>query len=119
MARAARWAEPADVLDRESLRRLMAGEIPAIHLAGFASAEECERFRRAVHSGAVPGRAAATSPMTVFGGNLSNFRGAGRDEYFAGVEQSYRDVEHLYASSFDPLERIVARLDQAWARLKQ
>ncbi len=108
------WREPAHALDGDALRLLVTGEAPAIHLDGFAAREECERLCRAVHDGAAPGREAATSPMRIFGGNLSNFRGASRAEYFADVERSYRAVGALYAASFDPLERMLETLRRAW-----
>lgn len=114
MGEQSRWAGPSRVLDRRSLVALMDGEIPAIHLEGFASAQECARLRAAIRAGAASGRDAATSPMTIFGGNLSNFRGAGRDDYFADVERSYREVAALHAAAFDPLERIVGLLGDAW-----
>jgi len=114
MGQAARWGGASHSLDAGSVRALLAGEIPAIHVDGFASVSECEAFRGAVHAGAAPGRAAATSPMTVFGGNLSNFRGAGRHDYFRSVEQSYADVAALHAASFDPLPRVIAALAEVW-----
>jgi hypothetical protein len=110
----ASWAEPSATLDQESIRALLAGEVPAIHLAGFASAGECQRLARAVREHSTSGRAAMTSPMTILGANLSNFRGAGKAEYFADAERAYRDVEPLIAASFDPLGRIIDRLREAW-----
>ena len=108
------WREPAHALDGDAMRALVAGEIPAIHLEGFASPAECEALCRAVHGGTAPGREAATSPMTIYGGNLSNFRGASRAEYFADVERAYRAVDAIHAASFDPLERILEALRRAW-----
>lgn len=114
MSNRRRWGEAGSELSPEVLRSLMAGEIPAIHLADFATTAECGRFCAALRETEVEVRAASTSPMAIVGGNLSNFRGESKTAYFAGVEPAYRDTDKLFEASFDPLQRMIDRLAAAW-----
>jgi hypothetical protein len=109
------WQPPADRLDQTSLRALLAGEIPAIRLAGFATAEECRAFCAAIRSGDAATEAAGTAPMTLIGANFANYVGPTKAGYFAKVEPSYRAVGVLTArAGFDPLQRMTERLRQVW-----
>lgn len=114
MSNRPRWGEPERELSPEILRSLMAGAISAVHLEDFASRAECRQFCAALCDAAVDSRPASTSAMTIVGGNLSNFRGAGKGDYFAGVEPAYRDLRKLTEASFDPLPRMIDRLAAAW-----
>ena len=109
------WREPASVLDRGSLDTLMAGEIPAIRIPGFASRAECEQLCHAIRQGAHLGTAAVTSPMNLIGCNFANHGAAGKRDYFAQVAPSYRNVGSITAAAgFDPLARMVSRLRSIW-----
>ncbi len=114
MANRPGWGVPARELGPQVLRSLMAGEVAAVHLEDFASAAECRLFCAALRDVEVESRTASTSPMVIVGGNLSNFRGKTKADYFAGVERAYRDTDKLVAASFDPTERMIARLAAAW-----
>lgn len=114
MATLSSW-RPMVGLTTQSLRAILAGEIPALRMPGFATPEECRRFCAAIRAGKVAGRAAETSPMTLIGCNFSNHAGRGKDGYFALVDSSYADVGRLCeAAGFDPLARMIERLAAVW-----
>ena len=113
-AASAIWRPPATALSETSLRALMAGEIPAIRLPGFATADECCRFCDAIRGAADLGRPAATTPMTLIGSNFANHVGT-RSEYFHTVEPSYGNIGRLTAATgWVPLTRMIERLRAVW-----
>jgi hypothetical protein len=109
------WQQPALQLDATSLRALIAGEIPAIRMAGFASDEECRRFCAAIRQRAAEATAAVTARMSLIGANFSNYTGQTKEGYFDLVEPSYRAVGAIAEDGgFDPLERMMERLRAIW-----
>lgn len=113
-ATATGW-QARDGLTADALRALVEGEVAAIRMPGFATRDECARFCAAIRGGAVEGRAAATSTMTLIGANFSNHAGRSKGEYFAQVAPSYSDTAKLGAAAgFDPLARMVERLAAVW-----
>jgi len=109
------WQRPAMRLDETSLRALIAGEIPAIRMADFASAAECTAFCAAIRRRADEAWAAVTSPMSLIGANFSNYQGDSKEGYFEQVEPSYRAVQAIAEEvGFDPLERMIGRLRAIW-----
>lgn len=109
------WQGAAEKLDESSLRALLAGEVPAIRMEGFASAKECASFCAAIEEGAAASRAAETSRMTLIGVNFSNYAGQSKEGYFEQVEPSYRAVGAITArAGFDPLQRMIECLRAIW-----
>jgi hypothetical protein len=109
------WQPAADGLDEASLRALLAGEIPALRIADFATAGECASFCAAIAAGASASRAAETARMTLIGVNFSNYAGQGKEGYFAQVEPSYDAVGAITGGAgFDPLQRMIERLRGIW-----
>lgn len=110
------WQRAADGLDETILRALLAGEIAAVRMEAFASAEECAAFCEAVREeGAAAGRAAETARMTLIGVNFSNYAGQSKEGYFEQVEPSYAAVGAIAArAGFDPLQRMIERLRAIW-----
>ena len=109
------WQRAAEGLDETSLRALLAGEVPAVRMEGFASADECRAFLAAIEEGAAASRAAETSRMTLIGVNFSNYAGQTKEGYFEQVEPSYRAVGAITArAGFDPLQRMIERLRAIW-----
>lgn len=109
------WQRAADGLDETSLRALLAGEIAAVRMDGFASAKECASFCAAIREGSAVGRAAETSRMTLIGVNFSNYSGETKEGYFEQVEPSYEAVGAIAArAGFDPLLRMMERLRAIW-----
>jgi len=109
------WASPRTQLNQAALSALIAGEIPAIRLANFATPDECRRLCRAIGDAADMGDPAVTSPMNLIGCNFANHVGRTKADYFAQVAPAYRDVEALQRTAgFDPLDRMVACLRDNW-----
>ncbi|MHA1563761.1 MAG: hypothetical protein ACTSX7_00490 [Alphaproteobacteria bacterium] len=109
------WQSPSTQLNQASLGALLAGEIPAIRLADFATADECSRLCGAIADAADLVTAAQTSPMNLIGCNFSNHAGLTKADYFAQVAPSYRDVGALLsAAGFEPLDRMLAHLRDIW-----
>jgi hypothetical protein len=109
------WQRPALALDTASLRALIAGEIPAIRMAGFASRDECSRFCAAIRQRAAEAKAAVTARMSLIGANFSNYTGQTKEGYFDLVEPSYQAVGAIAdEGGFDPLQRMMDRLRAIW-----
>lgn len=109
------WQQPATELDRQSLQGLMAGDIPAILVTGFASPEECSALCRAIRNHADRAEDAQTSRMTLIGANFSNYAGDTKAGYFDTVGRSYEISRLVLAEAgFDPLERMIDRLNAIW-----
>jgi hypothetical protein len=109
------WQAAAEGLDETSLRALLAGEIPAVRVPEFASAEECASFCAAIREGSTGARAAETARMTLIGANFSNYAGQSKEGYFEQVEPSYRAVAAIAArAGVDPLQRMIERLRAIW-----
>jgi len=109
------WQRPALGLDEASLRALIAGEIPAIRMAAFASGEECHLFCAAIRKRAAEAQAAVTARMSLIGANFSNYTGQTKEGYFDLVEPSYRAVAAIaQEGGFDPLQRMMDRLRAIW-----
>jgi hypothetical protein len=109
------WQRAAEGLDETSLRALLAGEIAAVRMEGFASAEECAAFCAAIRESAAVGRAAETARMTLIGVNFSNYAGQSKEGYFEQVGPSYEAVGAIAArAGLDPLQRMVGRLRAIW-----
>lgn len=108
------WVTAATTLSRTSIEQLLNGEIPAIHIRDFASADECERFCQQLEKVKNSARAATTSPMQLIGSNFANYRSADKNDYFASVDPSYRILQTLTETSFDPLQRMLKVLREAW-----
>lgn len=109
------WQQAAEGLDEASLRALIAGEVPAVRIVGFATAEECAAFCKAIRGGTETRREAETSRMTLIGVNFSNYGGQGKEGYFEQVEPSYAAVGAIARrAGFDPLQRMIERLAAIW-----
>jgi hypothetical protein len=109
------WQEPANDLDEQSLRALIAGQIPAIHIKNFAIKDECGAFCRAIRSHGDQVSDAKTSRMNLIGANFSNYDGETRTGYFDLVGPSYDALRPILAEAgFDPLARMIERLRAIW-----
>lgn len=108
------WGEPRRRLDRDALDALLAGTAPAIHVAGFASADECAAACRAIRDPSLPRRAATTSPMDLIGSNFSNHAGPLKSDYFDTVPGAFADQATVFAGAFDVMGRVIESLSAAW-----
>ena len=109
------WQRPATGLDRQSLQDLMAGDIPAIVITGFASHQECSALCRAIRSHGDQAEDAKTSRMTLIGANFSNYAGETKAAYFDQVGPSWETLGSILAEAgFNPLQRMIERLIAIW-----
>lgn len=65
------WQQPAETLDRQSLRALIAGDIPAILIERFATGDECLARCRAIRG---HGSQAISAQTSAFIGRLPDDR---------------------------------------------
>ena len=109
------WQQPADKLDQQSLRALIAGDAPAILIEGFATLDECRALCRAIRKHGDRAQNAKTSRMNLIGANFSNYAGETKAGYFDLVGPS-RDVLRsiLSEAGVDPLQRMIERLAAIW-----
>lgn len=109
------WQQPAKELNQSNLRALIAGEIPALLISHFATAEECSAICHAIRSHAALADDAKTTRMTLIGANFSNYAGDGKAGYFDLVAPSYQALRLVLADAgFDPLKRMIDRLSAIW-----
>ena len=109
------WRQPAEELDQQSLRALIAGQIPAILVNGFATLDECRALCRAIRNHGDHAQKAQTSRMNLIGANFSNYAGKTKAGYFDLVGPSYDALRSLLADvGFNPLERMIDCLRAIW-----
>jgi hypothetical protein len=109
------WQQVADGLDEPNLRALMAGEVAALRIEGFATADECAAFCDAIRQAAGSTREAETARMTLIGVNFSNYAGQSKEGYFEQVQPSYEAVARITErAGFDPLQRMIGGLRAIW-----
>lgn len=111
--------EEAQPLNAESLAALFANEIPAIRIANFASPEECARFAevtrrftmKAVVGDTTIGQSAfAEQVIEHLGMTQAEYKRRGAAAYFEEAKRASAETAEVYRLSFDPRERLVARL---------
>jgi len=107
---ASRWST-RDVLpfSAESLRGLIANEVPAVRYAAFATPEETAAFGAAMteHSR----RTSSISQVTRLG--ISQYQQGvkgSREEYFGAAREARAEYAVIFAASFDPLTRFINAL---------
>lgn len=109
------WQSPENHLNEVSLKLLADGRIPAIHLAEFASVQQCRMLCSAIKQADVRRAAASTSPMTLIGSNFSNSQHLSKNQYFKAAQQSWTDLDAVTSQAgYHPLEQIVKRLTAIW-----
>ncbi|MGI9450818.1 MAG: hypothetical protein ACR2QH_09330, partial [Geminicoccaceae bacterium] len=89
------WQQPADKLDQQSLRALIAGDVPAILIEGFATLDECRALCRAIRTHGGRSQNAQTSRMNLIGANFSNYAGETKAGYFDLVGPSYDTLRSI------------------------
>lgn len=105
------WARLDEApLSAASLAALLANEIPAIRIRGFATADECAAFARAVR--AAPIRHYSVSPPVGYIGMAQyEYRwDRPKGDYFADVAAANANLARVTSASFDPISRVVGRL---------
>ncbi len=111
-----REAQPLTV---ESLRALFDNEIPAIRIAEFATPGECRAFAAAMRrceprivQGATDHSSPAfqSQPIVFIGLTQYEFKYRPMADYLDAADASRAEVAPVLAGSFDPVERLMARL---------
>ena len=106
-------------LNRVTLAALFANEIPAIRIAGFADAEECARFAEATRRfqmkavvGDTPTGQPAFAAQRIdhLGMTQAEYKRRGPAAYFERAKHASAETAQVYALSFNPLDRLIARL---------
>ena len=106
-------------LDAAALAALFDNRIPAIRIPDFASANECARFAEAtrrfqmkavVGDTGVGQPAFAAQRIDHLGMTQAEYKRRGLDAYFEEAERASAQTAAVYALSFDPRERLIARL---------
>lgn len=101
-------------LTRESLAALFANEIPAIRIRGFASAQECQAFAKAVRAAPIR-HYSVTPPVGYIGMAQYEYRwDRPMADYFHDVTAANEALARVTNAAWDPVARIVARLQAAW-----
>jgi len=109
------WQRPAEQLGQQSVRALIAGDIPAIIITRFATAAECLALCRAIQNHGILAEGAKTSRMQLIGANFSNYGGETKAGYFDLVGPSYDALCAILAEAgFDPMERMIEHLRAIW-----
>ena len=101
-------------LTTENLRLLLDNRIAAIRIKGFATPDECRRFAAAAKQGNVQYYNVADRIGYI---GLAQFQyrwNRSKAEFLADVPKARADVEQVFANSFDPLARVMQRLQAAW-----
>ena len=112
-------------LDGDSLQALFDNEIPAIRIAGFATAEECGRFARGIRDVGMQhvyrfkgsdDRQLSTVQTGYIGLTHYNYRHKPPEAYFAEVPEAYAHRDRVLARSFDAVGRMTVMLSAASGR---
>jgi hypothetical protein len=101
-------------LSRAALEALLANEIPAIRMSGFATAAECAGFAAAMRTGA---RKAYGVDRRIGYIGMAQYEyrwGRTKADYFAAVPEAYADQRDVFKRSFDPLRRFMDALGEHW-----
>ncbi|MGI9509980.1 MAG: hypothetical protein ACR2QJ_11620 [Geminicoccaceae bacterium] len=69
------WQQPACTLNQPNLRALIAGDVPAILIASFATSDECHALCQAIRNRGDQAEEAKTTRMNLIGANFSNYAG--------------------------------------------
>lgn len=104
-------------LSTENLRLLLDNRIPVIRIPGFATPEECASFVAAARSGHIQYYSVATKIGYIGMAQYEYRWGRPKEDFFAAVpaarQHLHEVIEHC---SFDPLQRLIGRLQAVWPR---
>lgn len=115
MSEQQQWDAMAEYsLTRENLQALLENRIPAIRIRGFANAEECAAFKKAMETANLKSYKLAR-PVQYIGMAQVEYRWDGsKEDYFRDVVSAYEDQAYVFRNAFDPIQRLIARLSECW-----
>lgn len=103
-------------LTAENLALLFDNKIPAIRIRGFATPAECASFAAAAKKGRMQ-YYNVSDRIGYIGLAQYQYRWTKtKEEFLADVAQARADVQDVFANSFDPLQRLMQRIQVAWPR---
>jgi hypothetical protein len=101
-------------LTQENLALLFDNRIPAIRIRGFASAAECASFAAAAKKGRMQ-YYNVSDRIGYIGLAQYQYRWTKtKVEFLDDAERARADVEEVFADSFDPLKRLIDRIQRVW-----
>ena len=102
-------------LTRENLQLLLDNRIPVIRIRGFATPQECASFTEAARAGNIKYYSVAKRIGYIGMAQYEYRWGRPKEDFFAAVPDAQRDLDDVLArSSFDPLQRLIDRLQAVW-----
>lgn len=102
-------------LTRENLQLLLDNRIPVIRIRGFATPQECASFTEAARAGNIKYYSVAKRIGYIGMAQYEYRWGRPKEDFFAAVPEAQRDLDAVLArSSFDPLQRLIDRLQAVW-----
>ncbi len=104
------WGAQARDLSPTSLRQLLASQIPAIVIRGFASAEECDQLVRAADKLGFEPYRQVEPPIQRIGVTVFEYDSIGMDAYFRQAAALRELQDRIFAASFNPLRRLMDKL---------
>lgn len=101
-------------LTQENLRLLFDNKIPAIRIPQFATRQECEAFAAAASQGNMQ-YYNVSERIGFIGMAQYQYRWTKtKEEFLADVPKAQADVDEVFARSFNPLRRLMDRLQDVW-----
>jgi len=103
-------ASEAGSLTPGNLDDLFHNRIPAIRLPGFAAASECAALREAAFANGFDYDRSVDPPIGRIGVALYSYRDKPDRDYFQAAADARGKQRRIFANSFDPITRLMARL---------
>lgn len=105
-------------LTTESLKMLLEHRIPLIRLKDFATPEECEMLYAQSQLLNFNAYQDVTPKIEKVGITVFEYNTISKANYFQGVEQATKLRDSIFAASFNPLERIMAKFRECGANVR-
>jgi hypothetical protein len=106
-----RWPSLAPApLTRETLGQLLRNEIPLVMLPAIATPEECARLVEASSRIGFEPYEHVDPPIDRIGITVFEYVHVGMAAYFADAGRARAAQREIFTASFDPLERVIARM---------
>jgi hypothetical protein len=103
-------------LTPENLALLLDNRIPAIRIRAFATQDECASFATAAKKGRMQ-YYNVSDRIGYIGLAQYQYRwNKSKEEFLADVPQARADVEEVFAASFNPVQRVMNHMRQAWSK---
>lgn len=113
------WDKKQDYpLTAESLRMLIEHDIPLIRLKDFATPQECEMLYAQSQLLNFNAYRDVTPKIEKVGITVFEYNSIGKANYFQEVERAAKLRDSIFATSFNPLERIMEKFRECGAKVR-